>query len=312
MQKCNHAYAPSYYNDFKCKADKCLHSCCIDWEITLDPKTVEKYEKFRNIADTVTECDGEFCFKLTDDGRCPHLNKSGLCDIIISHGEGLLSDICKRHPRFFNEVFGGITEIGIGIVCEEACRLVLENGEPFSLIAVSCDGKDGDSSPSSAPFNPLPLRDRIIKAAEAKGKSFGEKLSFIKEAFEIPELYSLDEWRERFLELEILDEGWELMLKSAKDKPDGARSDSFEYDKYYARLLIYFVYRHVSVAASYDNFRARLAFSILSVEMIRHLFKKGELSSVGALSELARSYSSEIEYSEDNTAELIFEFESVL
>ena len=29
-------YAPKYYQQFHCIADKCKHSCCIGWEIDID------------------------------------------------------------------------------------------------------------------------------------------------------------------------------------------------------------------------------------------------------------------------------------
>ena len=29
--------APNYYPAFRCIADKCRHSCCIGWEIDIDP-----------------------------------------------------------------------------------------------------------------------------------------------------------------------------------------------------------------------------------------------------------------------------------
>ena len=37
-------YAPQYYKDFKCIADKCDHSCCIGWEIDVDGEALERYE----------------------------------------------------------------------------------------------------------------------------------------------------------------------------------------------------------------------------------------------------------------------------
>ena len=36
-------FAPKYYEDFSCIADKCRHSCCIGWEIDIDPETLAKY-----------------------------------------------------------------------------------------------------------------------------------------------------------------------------------------------------------------------------------------------------------------------------
>ena len=37
-------YAPSYYKNFTCIADKCKHSCCVGWEIAIDKTTLNKYE----------------------------------------------------------------------------------------------------------------------------------------------------------------------------------------------------------------------------------------------------------------------------
>ena len=33
------------YSEFKCKADKCKHSCCNGWEIDIDASTAEKYQQ---------------------------------------------------------------------------------------------------------------------------------------------------------------------------------------------------------------------------------------------------------------------------
>ncbi len=302
-------YAPNYYSRFKCIADGCKHSCCIGWEICIDGITLEKYKPIQNIYSTVTECDGGHCFALRADGRCPHLCDSGLCSIIISHGEDFLSDICKAHPRFYNYVGHGRTEVGLGISCEAACRLILENDRPFSLIKIdSCQG-ESDSCGADRPFDALSVRDEIISASETD-TCFDSVVSSLKDAFKIPSLYTELEWINRYLELEILDTGWAKLLSSAASIPPERKSHQGEFDIYYKRLLTYFVYRHVSTAESIDGLRARLAFAILSAEMIRLLFEAGTEQSFAGLLETARLYSSEIEYSEDNTAELIFEFES--
>ena len=38
-------FAPSYYKNFKCLADRCTHSCCIGWEIDVDADTLLRYEQ---------------------------------------------------------------------------------------------------------------------------------------------------------------------------------------------------------------------------------------------------------------------------
>ena len=60
--------------------------------------------------------------------------------MIIGHGEDFICDICKEHPRFYNDC-GDHIEAGIGLVCEEACQLVISS-DGFELIA-----EDGSKTP---------------------------------------------------------------------------------------------------------------------------------------------------------------------
>lgn len=309
-------YAPSYYKDFKCVADKCRHSCCVDWEICIDRETYEKYSKLSDIFATVTDEGEGHSFALTQNGRCPHLNEDGLCSIIIAHGEEYLSEICRNHPRFYNYINEYKTEAGVGIVCEEACRIILENENPFSL----CKAYElyTEEEGEECVFDAITMRNSIIAVIEGEG-GFDEKLETLKGEFNLPELYTPEAWLDRFLFLEILEKEWERDLIEMK-KSEFSRSNeaSAKLQKYYERLLIYFVYRHVSVAKNEKNLRARLAFSILSVQMIRWLFEKklpdafafDEKTPPAELMDYARRYSAEIEYSEDNADELIFAFES--
>ncbi len=305
-------FAPPYYPRFRCVADRCRHSCCIDWEICIDEGTLHKYRPLSAIMETVTEGEDGACFALCADGRCPHLDERGLCRIILAHGEDYLSDICRRHPRFFNRVGDGRVEVGLGLVCEEACRLILTEEAPFSLVRIEDVGlslDDDDEEPTD--FDPLPGRARIMAQLNLPGRCLDETLNALRGEFGVAALHTPEEWIKRFLSLEILDAAWESLLHSVEKAPSGGslHGDDGAWDIYYARLLTYFVYRHVSVAWSEDNMRARLGFAMLSVEMIRYLFETGEEQSVEALAELARRYSAEIEYSEDNTDELIFAFE---
>ncbi len=302
-------YAPVYYRDFRCIADKCRHSCCIDWEICIDERTMEKYAPLSSIMSTVTAGEDGHCFVLTEEGRCPHLNDRGLCNIILTHGEEYLSEICKNHPRFFNDVGADRQEVGLGLVCEEACRLILESDAPFSLSPI---GQVAQEKQEAQDFDAKAPRDEIIAAIQASSTDFEETVKALRASFHIPDVYTQEEWLAHFLSLEILDDAWEGRLLSAQRRGNVPFTGKHEQlEAYYKRLLIYFVYRHVSVAASRDNLRARLAFALLSVQMIKHLFETASAQTPEELRELARLYSSEIEYSEDNTADLIFEFECV-
>ena len=123
-------YAPKYYKEFVCIADKCRHSCCIGWEIDVDGETAEKYLNMTDgygleIKKSISKR-GVPHFKLKKDDRCPHLDENGLCRIILNMGEGYLCHICREHPRFYNYTCRG-KEVGLGMSCEEACRIILSS-----------------------------------------------------------------------------------------------------------------------------------------------------------------------------------------
>ena len=125
--------APAYYNDFACIASACRHSCCIGWEVDIDDESAERYAEMRHpyasaIRDSI---EGEPPhFVLSEGERCPHLDASGLCRIITECGEESLCQICTDHPRYRN-YYDGVVEIGLGLSCEEAARLVLESEVGF-------------------------------------------------------------------------------------------------------------------------------------------------------------------------------------
>jgi lysine-N-methylase len=84
-------YAPKYYKNFKCIADKCEHSCCIGWEIDIDGKTLDKYKALKNgygdvINKSISAKDTPH-FILKDRDKCPHLHEQGLCKIILNLGD---------------------------------------------------------------------------------------------------------------------------------------------------------------------------------------------------------------------------------
>ena len=80
--------------------------------------------------------DGAPHFRLTEAERCPHLLNSGLCGIICELSEKALCDICREHPRFYNFTNRG-KEVGLGMSCEEACRLILSRDDFDEFIEIS-------------------------------------------------------------------------------------------------------------------------------------------------------------------------------
>lgn len=127
---------PNYFKEFKCIADKCKDCCCIGWEIDVDEKTAKYYKSLN------TNFGKEICnniafgktnhFILNTKNRCHFLNDRNLCNVILNIGEENLCKICAEHPRYY-EWFDNNKEGGIGICCEEACRIILSQTKPFSV-----------------------------------------------------------------------------------------------------------------------------------------------------------------------------------
>ena len=70
---------PEYYSDFHCIADKCRDSCCIGWEIDVDPVTAAKYENISgSFGERLRENISDGCFILHEGDRCPFLNRNDL------------------------------------------------------------------------------------------------------------------------------------------------------------------------------------------------------------------------------------------
>lgn len=302
-------YAPSYYKQFKCIADRCAHSCCVGWEIDVDKKTLDKYKKIgMAIEREIAFCEEGAYIKLKDDGRCPFLTESGLCEIIIKHGEDYISDICREHPRFFNIVNGRI-EAGLGMVCEEAARIILSDDSRFSLceIGISDSSRECDTDYCDA----IDIRDEIIKYVDDSCSDLCGVFTYLENKYNVSlSFHTFFEWREIFLELECLDSEWQNILTS--EHADAWKYENSRFDEVYLRFMKYLVYRHVSVAENYLNLRARLGFCMLCVRLVKHLAESERDINLNRIYELVRLLSSEIEYSEDNTSSLIFEFESAL
>lgn len=46
--------------------------------------------------------------------------------------------VCTQFPRY-TEYFGNIKEMGIGLACEEAERIILTDKKPFLLVSIDID-----------------------------------------------------------------------------------------------------------------------------------------------------------------------------
>lgn len=129
---------PKYYKEFQCIGSACQDTCCAGWEIEVDEEALKQYhtvtgEIGKKLAALITETPEENYFQLQEGKRCPFLTNSNLCELILELGEEYLCNICREHPRHY-EWFGDYTELGLGVCCEEAGRLLFQNPEPLEFV----------------------------------------------------------------------------------------------------------------------------------------------------------------------------------
>ena len=291
--------APEYYKQFKCIADRCAHSCCVGWEIDIDGDTAEKYASLTDgygseIAKSI-EWNGTPHFRLCENDRCPHLDGRGLCRIITHLGEGYLCHICREHPRFYNDTPNG-TEVGIGMSCEEAARLILSSDGYMNIEEIGED--EGEENEFF--FDPLPHREWIYSVLSDRSVPYPERLDLLGKVYGISLSDASDKhWVGLLESLEYLDESHRKLFpvfSSACTAPK-------ELEPQLERALAYFIYRHCSPAWNEEDFRASLGFSLLCERLICSITLSGI-----PITDAARIVSEELEYSEDNTEDIKNEF----
>jgi len=296
---------PSYYKRFQCIAGECRHNCCLEgWEIDIDDAHVNLYKKLAqqesNSADllnglylpTAKERKNGAVphIRLNDNGVCPYLNEAGLCRLILQYGEKTLCQICADHPRFRNYPKGHC-ELGLGLCCEEACRIILEDHETGN-------------------YEELQSGKSVEPAYRALGLLAKEKELFKKKL-------DFNAWAEYLLGLERLEEGWQEVLerfislgKQQTERPCCTleRTDIADpgWMRRFENLNEYYLYRYGCTDG--------LGFASFSVRLIYEIAKRFELDARenGAceLLEICRMYSSEIEYSEENRSAIIQKLKS--
>ncbi len=303
-------FAPNYYTLFRCIADKCRHSCCVGWDVYIDDATLAKYraaggELGKRLAENICEGEDGACFRMDENGRCPFLNRCGLCDIILEKGDGYISEICTEHPRFYN-FFSSHTEVGLGLSCEEAARIILSQEEKTCLYPIAEDDEEEFGLYPEEEYI-LTKREEVFEILQKENKPLNEKArEMLCASGAVFPQKSADEWAKTLASLEMLDPAWGKTLETLAV---GENADLPEFERAFEKLLIYFVYRHTASAEDEADFAARVCFSYLGFAVIRALCatKKAESGncSFADLCEFARQYSAEIEYSEENTEALI-------
>lgn len=295
---------PDYYNDFECIAQKCTHNCCIGWEIDIDEDSLSFYEnvdgEFKDRFEKSISYEGTPHFKLDKNERCPFLNSNNLCDIIIAFGENRICDICTQHPRFHNELPGRI-ESGLGLCCEQACRLILTKKEKTVLLCDDTYDTDDEI---------IILRDKVIQVLQNRERTLHDRIDDMLRLCDTKyEKKPLSEYKDVLLSLEILDNEWKNTLCDINDDINSRDIDAFsqyikgrEYE--FEQLCVYYIYRHFANSPDIVSAKQRACFTAFVFDffykMGAYYLKKTGKYTISRHLDLARAFSSEIEYSDEN------------
>ena len=132
---------PDFYGDFHCIGGQCSFTCCKEWKIAVDHETKKRWRKM-DVPETVLESgrvpkhaclstsdkaqlsqfvvkkDGGEIIELLPNMRCPYLEDSELCRLVLDYGEACLSETCHVFPRETHE-FTDRTERTLVSCCPE-------------------------------------------------------------------------------------------------------------------------------------------------------------------------------------------------
>ncbi len=292
---------PDYYADFACLQGACRHNCCIGWEIDIDDDTLDFYHTVpapfgERLCRHISEDDVPH-FILGEHERCPFLNSDNLCDIILTLGEDALCDICNDHPRFRNYLSNRV-EMGLGLACEAAGRLILGQTESMKLVA-----HDASNDPL------VHRRDRLLALLQERTRPLAERLQLLLSETDAESPHTdMAAWVDELLALERLDESWTqrlLNLKTRWQQLDVAAFDRAMATRQteYEQFAVYLLYRHFVNAETAATAAAFVSFGV----MLLYYLGAAHFDETGAFTfddqvELARLFSSEIEYSDENLA----------
>ena len=301
-------YAPQYYKQFTCIADRCRHSCCIGWEIDIDDVTLQKYAALPSdcgicLSGTIEQGETPH-FRLCEGERCPHLNSTGLCNLILTLGEDYLCDICREHPRFYHRTSRGM-EVGLGMACEEACRLILSSEDYTTLVPIEALDDPLEQLPSADGFDAAAVRSQLYSLLSDHSRPYADRLRDISLAYHVtPTMRSDREWQALLDTLEYLDPAHKALFSHYTSAPSAGCGKEVLTE----RALAYWIFRHCSAAYDEDELRAALGFCLLCERLLASLLDAADASDITAAVPLARIISEELEYSEDNTDRLKLAF----
>ena len=310
---------PDYYEQFRCLAGACPHSCCEKWEVVIDEASACFYrqlpgalgEKLRSAMKE--DADGDLCFPLNG-GRCPFLDEENLCEIHRQLGEQATSVTCREHPRF-TEDYGPFREVTLAASCPAANALLLGSEAPLEFVEFETDEPEEEGDVWLEGL--LPLRERMLGILADRRLPLRQRLRrFLLLAAQAQPYLDEDETQQlpalevcpqdaeksvaeegellsdvlRFLaSLEILEPDWKELLRQAERVEAAAQPEPL-----LERIAVYFAFRYLLKCVNDGDLLSRAQLVVLAVLVVERL------AAVCGLAEALRRFSCEMEHSEEN------------
>ena len=294
---------PDYFDRFECIKGDCRHSCCTGWEIDIDD---ESYERFLNVPGELGNrlksaiskgADGPY-FAMRADGRCPFLNDDGLCDLILGLGKDSLCQICADHPRF-RSFYSDREEIGLGLCCEAAGRMILSNTDQVRFI------EEGEEKLTADEEELLSLRAELTEIAQNRTWSVNERVERMLAYAELELETDLQSRAAFLMTLEHLEDTWpERLARLASAADISPLAETKETEVAFEQLMVYLLCRHLPAALEDDDLAGHILYCVLIWRIIRALVALEGFSMEGIV-EICREYSAEIEYSDENIGAIL-------
>lgn len=331
---------PWFYDKFVCTADRCTDNCCRGWEIDIDEPAMERFSKVpgefgERLRGAIHERDGQRTFALAAGDKCALLREDGLCELILHCGDGILCDICALHPRFFNNS-GEVREGGLGLCCEEVCRLLYSDSAPFTLVQddedVTAMSRDDEFTAAfrqerSALFSIL--QDRRLGILERLGKCAefgwriqqqiegGEKADIPTEWESILTPEEISRLLETLSEMESINDEWTQTLERLSRRREelvGALPGYLEAagEWRYEHIAAYGIFRHYTQSLDDSAAYARVtlaccsALTVMLMDCMRWL-DAGKITEWDVILDL-KLYSKQVEYSQENIDAFLEEY----
>ena len=173
---------PDYYKKFHCTADKCIDTCCAEWQIVIDDDSLEKYGKYEGDYQQ-TLCQNidweEGVFEHNKRGKCAFLRGDNLCDMYIHMGAGSLCSTCREYPRHTEE-FENLREITLSLSCPEVAKIVMNTTEPVTFISKEDDEDENYEDFDYFLFSELEdVREEMICIMQNRSISIGDRIGEI-------------------------------------------------------------------------------------------------------------------------------------